>query len=195
MSGNMTSITTIRSVLIANRGEIAVRIAKGASALGLRTVAVYSAADENAPHVRVCDDAALLGPAQASESYPNIERIIEVAREMGVDAVHPGYGFLSENAEFAARVVDAGLVFVGPPAAAIESMGDKAKAKLLMANANVPLIPGYQGDDQTDETLTAKAQTIGFPLMVKAAAGGGGKGMRRVEYAGRAAACFGISTC
>ena len=181
MSGNMTSITTIRSVLIANRGEIAVRIAKGASALGLRTVAVYSAADENAPHVRVCDEAALLGPAQASESYLNIERIIEVAREMGVDAVHPGYGFLSENAEFAARVVDAGLVFVGPPAAAIESMGDKAKAKLLMANANVPLIPGYQGDDQTDETLTAKAETIGFPLMVKAAAGGGGKGMRRVN--------------
>ena len=181
MNGNVTSARTIRSVLIANRGEIAVRIAKGANSLGLKTVAVYSSADENAPHVRACDDAALLGPAHASESYLNIDRIIEVACEMGVDAVHPGYGFLSENAEFAARVVEAGLVFVGPPASAIESMGDKAKAKLLLGDANVPLIPGYQGDDQTDETLTAKAETIGFPLMVKAAAGGGGKGMRRVN--------------
>ncbi len=169
------------SLLIANRGEIACRIIRTARALGLRTIAVYSEADRNALHVALADEAWHIGPAPARESYLVIDRLLDVARRSGAQAVHPGYGFLAENADFAQACAEAGLVFVGPPVAAIRAMGDKAGAKALMAGAGVPLVPGYHGDDQDDATLTAEAERIGFPLLVKASAGGGGKGMRVVR--------------
>jgi len=172
------------SVLIANRGEIACRVARTAKRMGLRTIAVYSAADAHALHTRICDEAYLLGPADARESYLSIERLIEVARRAGAECVHPGYGFLSENADFAEACARAGLVFVGPPAAAIRAMGLKDRAKALMQKAGVPVVPGYHGERQDREFLIEQADTIGYPVLIKPAAGGGGRGMRRVERRG-----------
>ena len=173
----------MRRLLIANRGEIAARIARSAKALGIETVAVFSDPDEGAFHVRACDRAVRIGPAPASESYLNIEAILAAAKASGADAVHPGYGFLSENAGFARACAEAGLIFVGPPAEAIAAMGDKARAKAAMINSGVPTVPGWQGEDQSPETLAAEADRIGFPLLIKAAAGGGGRGMRAVDRA------------
>ncbi|HNO89235.1 MAG TPA: biotin carboxylase N-terminal domain-containing protein, partial [Rhodocyclaceae bacterium] len=168
-------------ILIANRGEIACRVIKTARRLGIRTVAVYSEADAGARHVRLADEAVLIGPAAARESYLVIERIIEAAQRTGAQAIHPGYGFLSENEAFCEACEAAGIVFIGPPVAAIRAMGSKSEAKKLMEQAGAPLTPGYHGDDQTPATLQREADAIGYPVLIKAAAGGGGKGMRRVE--------------
>ena len=172
-----------RSILIANRGEIACRIIATCRRLGIHTVAVYSEADANARHVRLADQAVLIGPAAAAQSYLRIERILEAADRTGAEAIHPGYGFLAENATFARAVRNAGLTLIGPSPETMDLMGSKAAAKAKMAPAGVPLIPGYHGDDQSDETLLAEAEKTGFPLMLKAAAGGGGKGMRVVRSA------------
>jgi 3-methylcrotonyl-CoA carboxylase alpha subunit len=171
------------SVLIANRGEIACRVARTAKRMGMRTIAVYSAPDAHAPHTRLCDEAYLLGPADARESYLSIERLIEVAKRAGAECVHPGYGFLSENADFAEACARAGLVFVGPPAAAIRAMGLKDHAKVLMQKVGVPIVPGYHGERQGGEFLEQEAHRIGYPVLIKPAAGGGGRGMRRIERA------------
>jgi 3-methylcrotonyl-CoA carboxylase alpha subunit len=192
MTGELRKAATsqyrrFRTLLIANRGEIAVRVIRTARAMGLRTVAVYSEADRDAMHVALADEAVLLGPARARDSYLNIERVIEAARKSGAEAVHPGYGFLSESADFAQACVDAGLVFVGPTAAMIRLMGSKSGSKLLMEQAGVPLVPGYHGEAQDDATLAASAKKIGFPVLVKASAGGGGRGMRIVHSAGELA--------
>jgi 3-methylcrotonyl-CoA carboxylase alpha subunit len=176
-----------RTLLIANRGEIAVRVIRTARAMGLRTVAVYSEADRDAMHVAMADEAVLLGPARARDSYLNIERVIEAAHKSGAEAVHPGYGFLSESAEFAAACLDAGLVFVGPTAGMIRLMGSKSGSKMLMEEAGVPLVPGYHGEAQDEATLASAADRIGFPVLVKASAGGGGRGMRIVRSAGELA--------
>ncbi len=178
---NDTPSTSINSILIANRGEIACRIIRTVKALGLRAVAVYSEADAEAPHVRLADDAVLIGPPPVAESYLRVDKILAAAKSAGADAIHPGYGFLSENAAFAAACAEAGLIFIGPTPDAIDLMGDKAKAKRRMIDAGVPCIPGYQGVEQDDATLINEAAAIGFPLMVKAAAGGGGRGMRLVH--------------
>jgi 3-methylcrotonyl-CoA carboxylase alpha subunit len=172
---------SFEKLLIANRGEIACRVIRTARRMGLRTVAVYSEADAGALHVDMADEAYPIGPAPARESYLRIDRIIEAARRSGADAVHPGYGFLSENASFAESCAEAGIVFVGPPAAAIRAMGSKAAAKALMEAAGVPLVPGYHGAAQDEARLLAEARQIGFPVLIKASAGGGGKGMRVVE--------------
>jgi len=172
-----------QKILIANRGEIACRVAATARRLGVRTVAVYSDADANARHVRACDEAVHVGGALPRESYLRWERIIEAARATGAQAIHPGYGFLSENEEFAQACADAGLVFIGPPPQAIAAMGSKAAAKGLMQAAGVPLVPGYHGADNDPALLQREAERIGFPVLIKASAGGGGKGMRRVERA------------
>ena len=169
-----------RTILVANRGEIACRVIRTARAMGYRTAAVYSEADADALHVRMADVAALIGPSEARESYLNPGAIIAAAKRVGAEAVHPGYGFLSENAGFARACTEAGLVFIGPSPDAIAAMGNKAEAKRRMANADVPCIPGYQGSDQSDARLIDEAERIGFPVMVKAAAGGGGRGMRLV---------------
>ncbi|MAV46644.1 MAG: ATP-grasp domain-containing protein [Alphaproteobacteria bacterium TMED89] len=174
-------MSVISKLLVANRGEIAVRVMKTAKALGIGTVAVYSDADADALHVQAADQAVRLGPGPVGESYLRADLVLDAARQAGADAVHPAYGFLSENAEFADAVTAAGLIFVGPSRHAIDVMGDKARAKRAMLNAGVRCIPGYQGEDQSDDTLIEQAQSIGFPLMVKAAAGGGGRGMRWVE--------------
>jgi 3-methylcrotonyl-CoA carboxylase alpha subunit len=171
------------SVLIANRGEIACRVARTAKRMGLRTIAVYSAADAHALHTRLCDEAYLLGPADARESYLSIDRLIEVAKRAGAECVHPGYGFLSENADFAEACARAGLVFVGPPPAAIRAMGLKDRAKALMQKAGVPVVPGYHGERQDSAFLKDRADRIGYPVLIKPAAGGGGRGMRRIERA------------
>src|ERR1700677_34464 len=173
-------MTVFGKILIANRGEIACRIARTAKALGYRTVAVFSDADADAPHVRRADEAVRIGSPPAQDSYVNIEAILSAAKVARADAIHPGYGFLSENAAFAQACVQASLVFIGPPAAAIDAMGNKARAKTLMEAAGVSCVPGYQGSDQSDEKFIAEAARIDFPLMVKAAAGGGGRGMRLV---------------
>jgi len=172
-----------RTLLIANRGEIAARVIRTAKSMGLRTVAVYSEADRGAKHVADADEAVLLGPARARDSYLNSERVIEAARKTGAEAVHPGYGFLSESAEFAQACLDAGLVFVGPTAAMISAMGSKSGSKFLMEQADVPLVPGYHGEAQDEATLAKAADKIGFPVLVKASAGGGGRGMRVVRSA------------
>ena len=177
-----------RSLLIANRGEIAVRVIRTAKAMGLRTVAVYSEADRNARHVAMADEAVLLGPSRARDSYLNIERVIGAARASGAEAIHPGYGFLSENADFAKACLDAGLVFVGPTAEMMQAMGSKSGSKQLMEKASVPLVPGYHGEAQDDATLAKAAAKIGFPVLVKASAGGGGRGMRVVRKADELAA-------
>jgi 3-methylcrotonyl-CoA carboxylase alpha subunit len=169
------------SVLIANRGEIACRVARTASRLGLRTIAVYSQADVGAPHVRLADEAHFLGPAPARESYLAADRLIDIARRAGAACIHPGYGFLAENAEFAEACAAAGIVFVGPPPAAIRAMGLKDAAKALMEKAGVPVVPGYHGARQEPKFLKEKAYEIGYPVLIKAVAGGGGKGMRRVD--------------
>ena len=168
-------------ILIANRGEIACRVAATAHRMGIKTVAVYSEADANAKHVAVCDESVLIGPPPAKESYLRADKIIEVALATGAQAIHPGYGFLSENEDFAEACAKAGLVFIGPPASAIRAMGSKSAAKALMEKANVPLVPGYHGDTQDPDFLQAQADKIGYPVLLKASAGGGGKGMRIVE--------------
>ena len=173
----------ISSLLIANRGEIACRVMRTARELGIRTIAVYSDADAKALHVRMADEAVHIGPSPARESYLVGEKIIAAAKDAGVEAIHPGYGFLSENADFAQAVIDAGLVWVGPKPDSIRAMGLKDAAKTLMANAGVPVTPGYLGDDQSPARLKAEAGSIGYPVLIKAVAGGGGKGMRKVGAA------------
>jgi len=173
----------LESVLIANRGEIACRIIRTAKRLGMRTIAVYSEADADALFVQMADEAYLIGPAPARESYLRIDRIIEVAKQAKAAAIHPGYGFLSERAEFAEACAANGIVFVGPPASAIKAMGLKDAAKALVQQANVPVVPGYHGSKQDPDFLRQKAYEIGYPVLIKAVAGGGGKGMKRVEKA------------
>jgi len=172
-----------RKLLIANRGEIAVRIAQACRELGVRAVAVYSDADRDALHVALADEAYYLGPAPPAESYLHAERLLEVARRSGAEAVHPGYGFLAENAAFAAACEAAGLVFVGPPPAALRLLGDKAAAKRLARRCGLPVVPGYQGAAQAPALLARRAARLGFPLLIKAVAGGGGRGLRRVADA------------
>jgi len=173
----------IRKVLIANRGEVACRIMRACRSMGIATVGVFSTVDAQARHVREADEAIYIGDNPATASYLNIPALIQAARLSGADAVHPGYGFLAENADFATACLEAGLIFIGPTPEAIRRMGSKREAKILMQAADVPTVPGYQGEDQSDATLMAAAQKIGYPLMVKAAAGGGGKGMRVVAEA------------
>ncbi len=172
-----------RTLLIANRGEIACRIVRTARRMGIATIAVYSEADADALHVKTADRAILLGPAPARDSYLNIPRMIDVARQAGADAIHPGYGFLSENPAFAEACAAANIIFVGPPPAAMRAMGSKSAAKLLMGKSGVPLLPGYHGDNQDPEFLAEQAQRIGYPAMIKAVSGGGGRGMRIVSAA------------
>ena len=172
-----------RKIIIANRGEIACRVIRTARRMGIATVAVYSDADAGALHVAMADEAYRVGPAAVRESYLNVAAILAAARASGAEALHPGYGFLSENAEFAEACAEAGVVFIGPPASAIRAMGGKSAAKALMERAGVPLVPGYHGDAQDEATLMAAADRIGFPVLIKASAGGGGKGMRIVEAA------------
>ncbi len=179
----MTSLSMIHRLLIANRGEIAVRIARACREMGIESVAVYSEADRRAPHVSAADYAVAVGPAPARESYLSIPRLMDAARTSGADAVHPGYGFLSENAAFAGACADAGLVFVGPPAAVIARMGSKIEARSLMQSAGVPVVPGETPADQGDAGLRASVERVGLPALIKASAGGGGKGMRRVDEA------------
>ena len=174
-------MSSIRKILIANRGEIAVRVMQTARRLGISTVAVYSDVDEEAPHVTLADEAILIGPGPVGESYLVIDNILDAARQTNADAIHPGYGFLSENADFADAVQNAGLIFIGPDAEAISLMGNKAAAKRRMIEAGVPCVPGYEDADQSDERLIQAAKEIKFPIMVKAAAGGGGRGMRLVQ--------------
>ena len=167
-------------ILIANRGEIAARVIRTARRLGIRTVAVYSEADANALHVAMADEAFLIGPAPATESYLRTDSILDALTRSGAQAVHPGYGFLSENAGFAEACAQAGVTFIGPPVAAIRAMGSKSESKRLMEQAGVPLVPGYHGPRQSVAELTIEAARIGYPVLVKASAGGGGKGMRVV---------------
>jgi geranyl-CoA carboxylase alpha subunit len=173
---------TFSKILIANRGEIACRVIRTARNLGYQTVAVYSDADRDAPHVQLADEAVHIGGSPAAESYLKFDALLDAARKTGADALHPGYGFLSENAAFAQACVDANVVFIGPPPSAIEAMGDKALAKRRMLDAGVPCAPGYLGADQSDAVLIAEAEKLGFPLLVKAVAGGGGRGMRLVRH-------------
>src|SRR3954454_7395581 len=173
----------MKSLLIANRGEIACRVIRTARRLGIRTVAVYSDADAKALHVRMADEAVHIGPSPARDSYLRGDRIIEAAKASGADAIHPGYGFLSENADFAQAVIDAGLIWVGPKPDSIRAIGLKDAAKKLMAQAGVPVTPGYLGEDQDPTGLKKEADAIGYPVLIKAVAGGGGKGMRRVDEA------------
>jgi len=177
------TVKALKRILVANRGEIACRVFKTAAELGYETVAVYSEADAGARHVGMADTAVCIGAAPVAESYLCADKILAAAKESGADAVHPGYGFLSENADFARACEDTGLVFIGPSAASIDLMGNKAAAKRHMLDAGVPCVPGYQGSDQSEDTLLREASLIGFPVMVKAAAGGGGKGMRQVDRA------------
>ena len=174
-------MTNFDSILVANRGEIAVRVIRSAQQQGYRAIAVYSEADAEAPHVLMADEAVLIGPAPVKDSYLDPDRILEAARKTGAQAIHPGYGFLSENAAFSQACSDAGIVFIGPTPEAIDIMGNKAASKRRMLQADVPCIPGYQAEDQSHDALVAAAQEIGAPIMVKAAAGGGGRGMRLVE--------------
>jgi 3-methylcrotonyl-CoA carboxylase alpha subunit len=179
-----------KKILIANRGEIACRVAATARRMAVRTVAVYSDADVHANHVRACDESVHLGGSAPKDSYLRWEKILAAAKATGAEAVHPGYGFLSENEEFAQACADAGLVFIGPPPSAIKAMGLKAESKLLMEKAGVPLVPGYHGSDQNPELLRREADRIGYPVLIKASAGGGGKGMRVVEKAAEFAAAL-----
>jgi propionyl-CoA carboxylase alpha chain/3-methylcrotonyl-CoA carboxylase alpha subunit len=178
------------SVLVANRGEIARRVFRTARRMGLRTIAVYSEADAGAPHVRDADEAVLIGPAAAKDSYLDAGKVLAAAKQTGAEAIHPGYGFLSENAEFAEAVAAAGINWIGPPPAAIRAMGLKDAAKTLMHEAGVPVTPGYLGEDQSEERLAKEAGKIGYPVLIKAVAGGGGKGMRRVDKAADFAAAL-----
>src|ERR1700761_8958882 len=173
-----------RKILIANRGEIACRVMRTARRMGIATVAVYSDADAGALHVTMADEARLIGPPPARDSYLNIPAVIGAARARGAGAVHPGYGFLSENAEFAEACAAAAIVFIGPPPQAIRAMGSKSASKALMAAHGVPVVPGYHGAHQSPDHLLAEAQRVGFPILIKASAGGGGRGMRVVTNAG-----------
>jgi len=184
----------VRTVLVANRGEIARRVLRACRTLGLSTVAVFSEADRDAPHVRDADRAELLGPPPARESYLDVDRILDAARRSGADAVHPGYGFLSENWRFAEACRRAGLTFIGPPAEAIKAMGDKTEARRLMASAGVPTVPGSPGPVADAAAAEAAAATLGFPLILKAAGGGGGIGMARVDRAADLAGAFATAT-
>jgi 3-methylcrotonyl-CoA carboxylase alpha subunit len=177
-------------ILIANRGEIACRVARTARRMGIRTVALYSDADADALHVAACDEAYRLGPAAPRDSYLNVAAILAAAAKSGAQAIHPGYGFLSENEAFAEACAAAGVVFIGPPPRAIAAMGSKSAAKIIMGNAKVPLVPGYHGDDQDPKLLAREAVKIGFPVLIKATAGGGGKGMKIVTRAGEFAAAL-----
>ena len=172
-----------KKILIANRGEIACRVAATCARLAIKTVAVYSDADANAKHVSACDEAVHIGGSAPKDSYLQWQRILAAAKATGAQAVHPGYGFLSENEEFAQACADAGLVFIGPPPSAIKAMGLKAESKQLMEKAGVPLVPGYHGADQDPVLLKNEAARIGYPVLIKASAGGGGKGMRAVDRA------------
>ncbi len=178
------SVDLFRKILIANRGEIACRIIRTCNRLGVQTVAVYSDADAGSRHVRLASEAVHIGPAPAQESYLDMQKILGAAKRTGAEAIHPGYGFLSENDEFAEACEASGTVFIGPPAAAIRAMGSKSAAKALMEKAGVPLTPGYHGEEQAPAFLQAQADAIGYPVLIKASAGGGGKGMRRVDEAG-----------
>jgi 3-methylcrotonyl-CoA carboxylase alpha subunit len=171
-------------ILIANRGEIACRVIRTARRLGIHTVAVYSEADRHALHVVMADEAVPIGPAPARDSYLRADKIIAAAHQTGAQAIHPGYGFLSENAAFAGACAAAGIVFIGPPPEAIAAMGSKSAAKRLMETAGVPLVPGYHGEDQDEAALKKCADAMGYPVLLKATAGGGGKGMRVVASAG-----------
>src|SRR3954469_25575118 len=171
----------MKTLLIANRGEIACRVIRTARRLGIHTVAVYSDADAKALHVRMADEAVHIGPSPARESYLIGEKIIAAARDTGAEAIYPGYGFLSENADFAQAVIDAGLIWVGPKPDSIRAMGLKDAAKKLMDAAGVPTTPGYLGENQDPANLKNEADAIGYPVLIKAVAGGGGKGMRRVD--------------
>jgi 3-methylcrotonyl-CoA carboxylase alpha subunit len=173
-------MSLFRKILIANRGEIAVRVARTCRAMGIPTVAVYSEVDRQALHVREADEAVAIGPAEAARSYLDKGALLAAARKTGADAVHPGYGFLSQNGDFADAVAGAGLTFIGPPGPVHRAMGDKKGARRLMSAAGVPIVPGYEGDDQQDATLLAEAERIGWPVMIKPSRGGGGKGMRAV---------------
>ena len=168
-------------ILIANRGEIALRIVRACRELGIETVAVYSEADRNAMHVRFADESVCIGPADCSESYLNIPRIISAAEVTNVDAIHPGYGFLAENANFAEICRDCGIIFIGPPVEAMRSLGDKVEARKLAKKAKVPVVPGSEGVIQDDKEAMTLANQIGYPVIVKAVAGGGGRGMRVVH--------------
>ncbi|MFZ9492738.1 MAG: acetyl/propionyl/methylcrotonyl-CoA carboxylase subunit alpha [Burkholderiaceae bacterium] len=172
----------IKSLLIANRGEIACRIIHSASSAGIKTIAIYSDADQAARHTRLADEAYRIGPAEPSESYLHIDAIIQLAKRLGVDAIHPGYGFLSENPRFAKACEEAAILFVGPSAASMQALGNKSAARRLAIELGIPVRPGYEGDAQDDDTFLAQAQRIGYPLMIKAAAGGGGRGMRAVDH-------------
>ena len=169
------------SVLIANRGEIACRIARTAKRLGLRTIAVYSQADADALHVRACDEAHLIGRPPAAQSYLRIDKLIAVAKQTGAQCIHPGYGFLSESADFADACAATRVAFVGPPPQAIRAMGEKDRAKRLMEKAGIPVVPGYHGRHQDPRFLKEQAGQLGFPVLIKAVAGGGGKGLRKVD--------------
>src|SRR5690606_12610067 len=170
-----------KKILIANRGEIACRVAATARRMGVRTVAVYSDADANAKHVAACDEAVHIGGSSPKESYLQWERILAAAKATGAQAIHPGYGFLRETDAFADACAQAGLVFIGPPSSAIQAMGLKSESKQLMEKAGVPLVPGYHGADQDADMLQREADRIGYPVLIKASAGGGGKGMRAVD--------------
>src|SRR3569832_2248112 len=172
-----------KKILIANRGQTARRVAATARRLSIRTVAVYSDADANAKHVKACDEAVHIGGSAPTDSYLRWERIIDAAKATGAEAIHPGYGFLSENEDFAQACADAALVFIGPPASAIKAMGLKAESKQLMQKAGVPLVPGYHEAAQDPQLLKKAADRIGYPVLIKASAGGGGKGMRAVDKA------------
>src|SRR5437868_3087232 len=172
-----------RTVLVANRGEIACRVIRTLRSMGIRSVAVYSDADAGARHVLEADVAVRLGPAPARESYLNVERVVQAALDTGAEAVHPGYGFLAENAEFAQALADKGISFIGPPPSAIEAMGDKIRAKQTVMQAGVPVVPGRTEPGMTDADLIAAAEEVGYPVLVKPSAGGGGKGMFLVERA------------
>ncbi|MEN3566761.1 geranyl-CoA carboxylase subunit apha, partial [Pseudomonas aeruginosa] len=176
---------SFNKILVANRGEIACRVLRTAHELGYRSVAVYSEADADARHVQLADEAVCIGPAAVAQSYLNLEAILDAARRSGTEAIHPGYGFLSENAEFARACEAAGIVFIGPDAEAIHLMGSKRLSKIAMLAAGVPCIPGYEGAEQDDATLRREAERIGYPLMIKASAGGGGRGMRLVQEPGQ----------
>jgi 3-methylcrotonyl-CoA carboxylase alpha subunit len=178
------------TILIANRGEIACRIIATCRRLGIRTVGVYSDADADSRHVRLADQAVRIGPGPARESYLVIDRILDAARQTKAQAIHPGYGFLSENAAFADACAQAGIVFIGPPSAAIRAMGSKAAAKILVREAGVPLTPGYDGTNQSPVFLEQQADVVGYPVMIKANSGGGGKGMRRVDAPSQFAAAL-----
>ena len=180
----------IKSVLVANRGEIALRVIRGARELGIRAIAVFSDADRTSPHVLHADEAYRIGPAESARSYLAIDRLLDAARRSGAEAIHPGYGFLAERADFAEAVAAAGLIFVGPSAATIRAMGDKTEARRRMAAAGVPLVPGTRTPLESPADARRAAESVGFPVILKAAAGGGGKGMRVVRRAEEAAGAF-----